>query len=39
MNFLHIISQINRTVHSLGVVYFAVRGDSKRSLSKFCTEK
>ena len=39
MNFLHMISQINRTVLSLGVVYFAVQGDSKHLLSKFCTEK
>ena len=39
MNFLHMISQINRTVRSLGVVYFAVQGDSKRLPSKFCTEK
>ena len=39
MNFLHMISQINRTVLSLGVVYFAVQRDSKRLLSKFCTEK
>ena len=39
MNSLHVISQMNRTVLSLGVVYFAVQGDSKRLLSKFCTEK
>lgn len=39
MNFLHMMSQIYRTVLSLAVVYFAAQGDSKRLLSKFCTEK